>query len=153
MTSPKESRLSKRNRDLRKFPALPPKQERKEKFPILFDSDCTYINGVFIDDERMIDDVNHVPMPKVENWHIVRTLRSFRDKIDDLMELPTDSLVISFDYNLFKTEGNRATGVDCLYFLLASFSKERLKNVGIQFHSSEAGYRDKMRKIWTDRIS
>lgn len=101
-----------------------------------------YEYGVFIDDERNPEDVNHVPMPNVKEWKVVRTIREFcleLDRIENNRELYTD-VAISFDYYLT----GRETGQQALERLI--FHKDDCTPVNFEcfYHSSDALCRSQM---------
>jgi hypothetical protein len=157
----RESKYSKRNRMLKTAQQKTPNvilpgdigfnSTRVTSLKPMFDPYKVYKHGVFLDDERVPSDVTWVTLPKTENWHIVRTLREFRDYMEDLLEtVPLDEIVVSFDYVLSTTEPRpNVTGRTCMDWLMVELGW-RYENtpVAVNMHSSDRNYRNTMANSW-----
>lgn len=74
-------------------------------------------HGIFLDDERNVEDAFWMTYDKSIQWTVVRTFAEFVAAIRNCVE---PEYVISFDHDLqdFKVNGDEYTGYDCVKFLV-----------------------------------
>lgn len=74
---------------------------------------------IFLDDERIIDDVYWVKYPNYSTVHVIRTYDDFKNTIIDLLWYPLSMYDFSFDHDIqcFDHAGNEKTGYDCVKWL------------------------------------
>jgi hypothetical protein len=73
--------------------------------------------GIFLDDERDVEDVFWIDYPESVSWQVVRTYNEFVSAVRENIEHPH---LISFDHDLqdFTLSGSERTGYDCVKFLV-----------------------------------
>lgn len=95
----------------------------------------TRLKGLFIDDERIPQDVTWIKYPENVEWTIVR---SFQDFSLELAHGDTYYQVYSFDHDIQSyIDGREYTGYDCLKCLLSieTMIGNKLDNTQFFFHS------------------
>jgi hypothetical protein len=91
--------------------------------------------GIFLDDERNVEDAFWMSYGPDICWTVVRTFAGFVKAIRDNTET---KYVVSFDHDLqdFKVNGDEYTGYDCVKFLV-DFSIQHDKNLPEAYYHTQ----------------
>lgn len=91
--------------------------------------------GIFLDDERNVEDAFWMNYGNDIQWTVVRTFAEFVKVIRDNTQ--TD-YIISFDHDLqdFKVNGDEYTGYDCVKFLV-DFSMQNDKKLPAAYYHTQ----------------
>jgi hypothetical protein len=88
---------------------------------------------IFIDDERMPDDVTWLKLPKPDHWHVCRSYKGFLKLLASLKEPPA---FVSFDHDLGIKEGEEErNGNHCAKALVMECFDNYWKLPGYRVHS------------------
>lgn len=101
------------------------------------------MKGLFLDDERMPEDVTWVQYPKDVQWTIVRNYAEF---VEEVSKQNFD--IISFDHDL-GMETHYKSGYECVKFLVELLLDDLLENIpSCFFHSQNPVGRKNMALYW-----
>lgn len=105
------------------------------------------LKGLFLDDERMPEDVKWVLYPKDVDWVIVRDYSEFVEECTS-----KDFDIVSFDHDLGHVRDYKS-GYECVKFLVELLFDEKLKVVPTTyFHSKNPIGKKNMSLYWKNAI-
>lgn len=101
-------------------------------------------NGLFLDDERLPDDVFWVKYPDNINWKIVRSYSDFESSLNE-----GSFDIISFDHDLQDfVDGKEYTGYDALKKLVDLCIEKKVTLSECYFHTQNPIGRNNMSAYW-----
>lgn len=106
------------------------------------------MKGLFLDDERSIEDVTWVVYPRDIEWTIVRSFDEFALEIS-----LNDFNIISFDHDLQDFHhGEEYTGMTCLKHLIEYIMDELKPMPYCLFHTQNIVGRDNMKALYENYL-
>lgn len=102
-----------------------------------------YDLGIFVDDERQMDEV---ALPEAKQWIVLRSYVELHDWLDTEPFEGVNSVCVSFDHYMGRNNGN-----DCM-FLLSELLPENIR-VDIGGHSSDPSMNVYKRDFWATQTN
>lgn len=109
------------------------------------------VHGIFLDDERNVDDVTWMVYHIDIKWHVVRTYDKFVELLDKLGE--SRGLLISLDHDIQDFSGHNnseRTGYDVVKYIADYFMDHDVLSVNVVCHSQNPIGRKNIESYWNN---